>query len=165
MFKIKTTLNQPNLLAQRMSVLGEGNPIVRPGVFSFGRKHQAASSAKRSVILVHWDARIGSKLAKDLQNMGFAVQLESRNPSEAYRAIRTSNPDMVVIDMTVNPSQGLAVYQALRYISTTKNIPVIFVGDEEVNMENANVHFIDSSNVTGCFPTVAESVFSTQVEH
>ena len=165
MFKNKSTLNQPNLLAQRMSVLGNTQPP-RSSVFPFfGKKHQASLNGKRSVVLIHWDARTGAKLARDLQTLGFSVRLESRNPSEAYRSIRTFAPDMVIIDMSINPSQGLAVYQALRYISTTKNIPVIFVGDEEVNMENANVHFIDSSNVTGCFPTVAESVFSTQVEH
>lgn len=165
MFKNKSTLNQPNLLAQRMSVLGNTQPP-RSSVFPFfGKKHQAPLNGKRSVVLIHWDARTGSKLARDLQTLGFSVKLESKNPSEAYRSIRTFAPDMVIIDMSINPSQGLAVYQALRYISSTKNIPVIFVGDQEVNLEGANAHFIDSAQMPSMIPQVVESIFTEPLEN
>lgn len=165
MFKIKTTLNQSNLLAQRMSVLGNTQPP-RSTVFPFfGKKHQASPNGKRSVVLIHWNAKAGTRLARDLQTLGFSVRLESRNPSEAYRSIRTFAPDMVIIDMSINPSQGLAVYQALRYISSTKNIPVIFVGDQEMNLEAANAHFIDSANMPALIPQVAETIFSKPLEN
>ncbi|MBP7732979.1 MAG: hypothetical protein KA140_04360 [Caldisericia bacterium] len=165
MFKNKSTLNQPNLLAQRISVLGNTQPP-RSSVFPFfGKKHQASLNGKRSVVLIHWDARTGAKLARDLQTLGFSVRLESRNPSEAYRSIRTFAPDMVIIDMSINPSQGLAVYQALRYISSTKNIPVIFVGDQEVNLESANAHFIDPSQMPSMIPQVVESIFTKPLEN
>jgi CheY-like chemotaxis protein len=161
MFKTNTALNQPNLLAQRMSVLGSAQTPKSVGFFPFlGKKHQAGSIEKRSIILVHWDPKTGAHIARDLTSLGFSVKLESRNPSEAYRAIRSSNPDMVVIDMTVNPSQGLAVYQALRYISTTKNIPVVFVGDEEIDMSSANVHCIDRTQMATMLPQLADTIFT-----
>ena len=165
MFKIKTTLNQSNLLAQRMSVLGSTQPPRSNGLFFFGKKNQASAAPKRSVVLIHWDPKAGAKVAHDLATLGFTVKLESKNPSEAYRSIRTNNPDMVIIDMTVNPSQGLAVYQALRYISSTKNIPVIFVGDEDVDMDNANVHFVDHTKMPSMIPTVADAIFAKPLEN
>lgn len=165
MFRNKSTLNQSNLLAQRMSVLGNIQPP-RSTVFPlFGKKHQASMNGKRSVVLIHWDTKTGAKLARDLQTLGFSVRLESRNPSEAYRSIRTFAPDMVIIDMSINPSQGLAVYQALRYISSTKNIPVIFVGDQEMNMESSNVHFVDAANMPSMIPQVADSIFTKPLEN
>lgn len=165
MFKNKSTLNQPNLLAQRMSVLSNAQPP-RSTVFPlFGKKHQAPTNGKHSVVFIHWDARAGAKLAHDLQTLGFSVKLESRNPSEAYRTIRTHAPEMVIIDMSINPSQGLAVYQALRYISSTKNIPVIFIGEQDVNLENANAHFITPAQMPSMIPQVVESIFTKPFEN
>ena len=84
------------------------------------------------VFLVQWDATSAAERADTLRREGWKVDVECENGGRAYRHIRTSVPDVVVLDLGKKPSHGREVGSALRAIRATRDIPIVCIeeGDE-----------------------------------
>lgn len=86
---------------------------------------------KGKLFLVEWDADAAASHADALRRDGWQVHVESENGGRAYRHIRTSVPDAVVIDLRRKPSHGREVGSALRELRATKSVPIVCIEDDE----------------------------------
>ena len=59
------------------------------------------------------------------------MEVESNNGGRAYRRIRTSVPDAIVVDLRKKPSHGREVASALRDLRATREVPMVFVEQED----------------------------------
>jgi DNA-binding response OmpR family regulator len=86
---------------------------------------------KGKLFLVDWDADAAASHADALRRDGWQVHVESENGGRAYRHIRTSVPDAVVIDLRRRPSHGREVGSALRELRATRSVPIVCIEDGE----------------------------------
>ncbi len=86
---------------------------------------------KGKLFLVDWDADAAASHADALRRDGWQVHVESENGGRAYRHIRTSVPDAVVIDLRRKPSHGREVGSALRELRATRMVPIVCIEDDE----------------------------------
>lgn len=86
---------------------------------------------KGKLFLVEWDADVASRNADALRRDGWQVDVESENGGRAYRHIRTSVPDAVVIDLRHRPSHGREVGSALRELRATRTVPIVCIEEDE----------------------------------
>jgi len=82
---------------------------------------------KGKIFLVQWDADSAHERAESLRRVGWHVEVESENGGRAYRHIRTSVPDVVVLDLARRPSHGREVGGALRDLRATASVPVVCI--------------------------------------
>lgn len=86
---------------------------------------------KGKLFLVEWDADVAARQADALRRDGWQVDVESENGGRAYRHIRTSVPDAVVIDLRHRPSHGREVGSALRELRATRTVPIVCIEEGE----------------------------------
>lgn len=91
---------------------------------------------KGKVFLVEWDPKAAEARASSLRREGFRVDVESENGGRAYRAIRTSVPDVVVLDLRRKPAHGREVGGALRDLKATRGVPIVCI-EEGVDAREA----------------------------
>jgi CheY-like chemotaxis protein len=82
---------------------------------------------KGNIFLVQWDAASANERAESLRRVGWHVEVETENGGRAYRHIRTSVPDVVVLDLARKPSHGREVGSALRDLRGTSALPVVCI--------------------------------------
>ncbi len=86
---------------------------------------------KGKIFLVDWNAESATVQAAALRREGFKVDVECENGGRAYRTIRTSVPDVVVLDLRKRPSHGREVGSALRDLRATRAVPILCLEDDE----------------------------------
>lgn len=86
---------------------------------------------KGKIFLVDWDVDSATRRATALRRAGFHVDVECENGGRAYRTIRTSVPDAVVIDLRRRPSHGREVGSALRELRATRGVPILCIEDDD----------------------------------
>jgi len=85
---------------------------------------------KGKIFLVDWDATAATARAEALRREGWLVEVETENGGRAYRHIRTSVPDAVVIDMRKRASHGREVGSALRELRATRALPIVCIEED-----------------------------------
>ena len=98
---------------------------------------------KGKLFLVEWDADVAARQADALRRDGWQVEVESENGGRAYRHIRTSVPDAVVIDLCHRPSHGREVGSALRELRATRGLPIVCIEDGEDAREQTRARIDD----------------------
>jgi hypothetical protein len=84
------------------------------------------------VRVVHWKDAEAEPLLAACRACGFEIEYDPKDPVYVVRAIRTSLPDAVVIDLTCRPSHGRELALAIRSRKYSRGIPIVFVdGDPE----------------------------------
>jgi len=85
-----------------------------------------------SVRLIHWNGPEGRERKLRLASLGHHVEFDDVDGPGLSRVLRTSQPDVYVIDLTRMPSSGRQVAMWLRSTKSTRHIPIVFVdGDPE----------------------------------
>lgn len=79
--------------------------------------------------LIHWNETEAKDRAAYLEQAGYTVDFSLPTPAQ-LRALRTSPPWAVVIDLSRLPSQGRDVAVMLRGYKTLRSIPFLFVEGE-----------------------------------
>ncbi|GAC1353307.1 MAG: hypothetical protein NVSMB1_25480 [Polyangiales bacterium] len=82
---------------------------------------------KGKLFLVQWDVTTANQRAAALRREGWHVETESENGGRAYRRIRTSVPDMIILDLAKSPTQGRELGGALRDLRATRVLPVVCI--------------------------------------
>lgn len=81
-----------------------------------------------TVRLIHWDEDEGLERRKQLEALGFDVDLDFGDGlAFLMRAIKAGSPDAIVIDLSRLPSHGREVGRSLRGSKTTRHLPLVFV--------------------------------------
>lgn len=87
------------------------------------------------VRVVHFRPEEAGPLLAACRAGGFTVEFEPGGYSALARAIRTSPPDVVLIDLSRMPSHGREVACALRNTKYARHIPLVFAGGEPEKVE------------------------------
>jgi CheY-like chemotaxis protein len=85
--------------------------------------------------VVHWKASESAALLSILRAAGHTVDYVEKLHPDAFRAIRQSPPDAVVIDLSRLPSHGREVATFLRGHKATRHVPILFVDGEPEKVE------------------------------
>jgi CheY-like chemotaxis protein len=86
---------------------------------------------KKRVRLIHWKPAEAEERADILRRAGYDVSSESFGQA-AFKEMRASPPDAVVIDLSRIPSQGRDVGLGIRQYKDTRHVPLVFVeGDPD----------------------------------
>ncbi len=86
---------------------------------------------KGTLFLIDWDPACAEARADRLRQRGFRVEVESNNGGRAYRRIRTSMPDAIVVDLRKKPAHGREVASALRGLRATCEVPIVFLEEAD----------------------------------
>lgn len=97
-----------------------------------------------NVFLIEWDSDSAERTAAALRRQGWRVEVESENGGRAYRAIRTSVPDAVVLDLRRKPSHGREVGGALRELNATRAVPILCIEDADEAREATRAKIPDA---------------------
>ena len=84
------------------------------------------------VILIDWDPGAAAAHEDRLTAAGHQVATFSKSNSgiESLRALRDNPPDVIVIDLSRQPSQGRELGVWFRQQKGTRHVPIVFVGGE-----------------------------------
>ena len=95
----------------------------------------------RKLFLVQWDPSSAEKRATRLRRHGWHVDVESENGGRAYRLIRTSVPDVLVLDLRSRAAHGREVGGALRQLRATRTLPILCIeeGDDAREATRAKI--------------------------
>lgn len=80
----------------------------------------------RRVRLIHWDPGTARVTADLLREAGYRVDAKPFDAA-AFRALKQSPPDAVVIDLGRVPSHGRDVALGIRRAKATRHVPLVFV--------------------------------------
>jgi DNA-binding response OmpR family regulator len=114
---------------------------------------------KGKLFLVEWDVDVATRQADALRRDGWQVDVESENGGRAYRHIRTSVPDAIVIDLRSKPSHGREVGSALRELRATRSVPIVCIeeGEEAREQTRARIDGVRFSSPETLSWTVADA--------
>ncbi len=79
-----------------------------------------------NILMVEDDEDIAELVAYNLERQGWSTQV-FHNGSEGLEAIRSTLPDMVILDIMLPGMDGLDIYRAMKAGEATKGIPVLFL--------------------------------------
>lgn len=85
--------------------------------------------------LIHWNQDEWNHRRLELESWGHDVDPFDDSP-DAYRSIRQSLPDLVVISLDRLPSHGKEVGRWVRTTKATRELPLIYVGGEANKVAN-----------------------------
>lgn len=87
---------------------------------------EVCTSTARTVLVVEDDKLIGTMFADFLTRQGYRVVLAA-DGLEAYKAVLTEKPHVVITDLVMPKLDGYGLFDALRAIPELRSIPVILV--------------------------------------
>jgi CheY-like chemotaxis protein len=99
------------------------------------------------VELVHWKAEELAEREARIRDAGFSVQSESKSGMDAVRAVRSSHPVAVVIDLARLPSHGRETAVTLRQQKATSGVPIVFVGGDPEKVDRIRMQLPDAEYV------------------
>ena len=79
------------------------------------------------VRVVHWKDSEAEPLLQACRDCGFEVEYTAKDLPLIARAIRTTMPDALIIDLTRLPSHGRELALAVRSRKYSRGIPIVFV--------------------------------------
>ncbi|HEX9691822.1 MAG TPA: DUF3052 family protein [Gemmatimonadales bacterium] len=98
--------------------------------------------------LIHWNSPTARTAAKQLRAVGFVVNDRALNSGADSRALRRTPPDAMVIDLAKGFSSGRDVALALRQASSTRHVPIVFVGGEPAKVRRLKRLLPDATYAT-----------------
>lgn len=90
-----------------------------------------------NILLVHWNEKEAQQHARTIKELGHKTRLLWDSEKPNLVAIRNSPPDLFLIDLARLPSQGREVAGYFRRVKSTRNVPILFVGDDSERMASA----------------------------
>jgi len=82
----------------------------------------------KKILIIEDDVFLGDVLNVKMENSGFEVML-ARDGTEGYEAIKSFNPDLVLLDIILPNMNGYEILEAKQKDKTISKIPVIIVSN------------------------------------
>lgn len=83
------------------------------------------------ITLIHWNAEEAKKRAEGLRKLGHRTNTVGPKSEPSIHTIKKNPPDVFVIDLNRLPAQGRDIAVYLRRQSSTRRVPIIFLGGED----------------------------------
>jgi len=104
------------------------------------------------IFLVHWNRDEARERARELTAFGHTVEMLSRSETSDLRKVRSSPPELFLIDLGRLPSQGREVAAYFRRQKATRTVPIVFVGGDRERVKSArrllpDAHFAQWKNI------------------
>jgi hypothetical protein len=80
---------------------------------------------------VHWDKDEALAASRGLREAGFNVRYEAESGDTAWKEVKKTPPDALVISLAKLPSHGRRVASVTRETKNLQDLRVIFVGGED----------------------------------
>ena len=100
-----------------------------------------------SIRLIHWNAEEAEERSSRLSAAGYEADFGPITP-KILRAMRSSLPAAVVIDLSRLPSQGRDVALTIRKNAGTRGVPIVFVDGNPEKVEGVKRHLPDATYTT-----------------
>ena len=95
------------------------------------------------VFLIHWnEAEASARLGK-LDKAGFKASHKPFTP-ELWKTLKSSPPDVFIIDLSRLPSQGRDVAMSIRSTKSTRFVPIVFVDGDAKKVERIKAQLPDA---------------------
>ena len=104
------------------------------------------------ILLVHWNQDEARERARKLTALGHGVEILSTSENSELRKVRSSPPELFLIDLGRLPSHGREIAAYFRRQKATRTVPIVFVGEDRERVEQArrllpDAHFAQWTNV------------------
>ncbi|HNW31469.1 MAG TPA: hypothetical protein PL190_06020 [Caldisericia bacterium] len=110
------------------------------------------NKTKGNAFLVLWDEKEAKRLQGELSMNGWNVRLETKDSFRAYSNIKSTQPDVVVIDSRDNEHSFNELAGALRSIKATRQMPIVAMNCSD----EAKSHFADAHSTSeGILETIS----------
>ena len=86
------------------------------------------------ILIIEDEAAVARMYEKIFMYAGFSIEIAG-DGEEGLAKVKTSNPDLILLDIMMPKMDGLKVLEFLKKDETTKNIPVIVL----TNLGNENI--------------------------
>jgi CheY-like chemotaxis protein len=90
---------------------------------------------------LHWHKEECLKTVKQLRAAGHTVRFDHESGEEAWKVLKQSPPDLLVISLDRLPSHGRRVAAVTGQTKKLRDVPVVFVGGEPDKIEVAKRDF------------------------
>lgn len=96
------------------------------------------------IIILHWNEKEANDKAALISSLGYKAQAYWSSKRSDLLALTEKIPDAFVIDLSRQPSQGLAVGVFLRNLKATRSVPLIFIGGDPNKVEKSRELLTDA---------------------
>ena len=93
------------------------------------------------IFIIHWDKEEGREISDSLSALGFDVHHETEDGGRAFRTIRDTKPNVIVVYLTKRPTHGKRTAASVHNNTTLSNIPIFFVGGEKDKVNDFKEQF------------------------
>ena len=90
---------------------------------------------KGRLFLFHWDKNTAADRAEQLRADGWKVEVESEDGARGGGKVLKDPPDVIVMDLSRKPSHSRETANGLRGYDAGRNLPIVFVDGEEMDIE------------------------------
>ncbi len=115
------------------------------------------------ILLVHWNEEEAKERAQRLKKLGHKTETLFDSEKRNLAKVRQSPPDLLLVDLARLPSQGREIAGHFRRMKSTRNVPILFVGEDDGRIANARKLIPDAAfskweNLKAAIPGAIRSV-------
>jgi DNA-binding NarL/FixJ family response regulator len=93
---------------------------------------------------VHWNKREAIETVRSLRNAGHVVRYHADAGGEAWKLLKESPPDVLIISLDRLPSHGRRIAAVTHEYKKLRDLPVIFVGGGKDQVDVTRKEFPDA---------------------
>ncbi|MEA3558803.1 MAG: hypothetical protein U9R75_06065 [Candidatus Thermoplasmatota archaeon] len=99
---------------------------------------------KGKIFIVHRDKKEGREITESLTALGFDVHYESENGGRAFRTIKETEPDMIMVYLTRRHDTNTRTTGSVYNDFTLSDIPMFFIGGDGNKVSDFKEQFRDA---------------------
>jgi CheY-like chemotaxis protein len=94
---------------------------------------------------VHWNKEEALVTVRELRAAGHVVRYHAESGEEAWKLLKQSPPDLLVVSLARLPSHGRRVAAVTKETKKLRDLPILFVGGEPEKVKVAREEFLAAS--------------------
>jgi len=118
---------------------------------------------KKTILIIDGEESVLSLLTKKLKKADYNI-ITAKNGRDGLNLARTSNPDLIILDIILPVIDGYKVCQMLKFDENYNNIPIILLSasslpeNQELGYKTGAELYIVKSSAIELFPELLENI-------